>query len=65
MLEHQKFVLQAVADQENLFRKELIKSMNWLDENDQEKLLNWLKERFNNRKDIIDEIVNTSLVPLL
>ncbi|GAB7088803.1 hypothetical protein [Marinifilum fragile] len=64
MLEHQKFVLQAVADQENLFRKELIKSMNWLDEYDQEKLLNWLKERFNNRKDIIDEIVNTSLVPL-
>ncbi|WP_421921153.1 hypothetical protein [Marinifilum sp.] len=64
MLEHQKFVLEAVADQESLFRKELIKSMNWLDENDQEKLINWLKNRFNNRLDVIDEIINTSLVPL-
>jgi hypothetical protein len=64
MLEHQKFVLQAVADQENLFRKELIKSMNWLDEYDQEKLINWLRKRFNNRLDVIDEIINTSLVPL-
>lgn len=64
MLEHQKFVLQAVADQKKLFQKELIKSMNWLDENDQEKLINWLKKRFYNQKDIIDEIVDTHLIPL-
>jgi len=46
MLEHVKFVLKAVSDQKNLFRKELLKSKRWLNKTEQLELFNWLKNNF-------------------
>ena len=46
MLEHQKIVLQGVSNDKYLFRKELIKSLSWLNENDKQKLIKWVKEQF-------------------
>ena len=46
MLEHQKIVLQAVADNEQLFRKELKKSLTWLNNEEISQLEKWLIENF-------------------
>jgi hypothetical protein len=43
MLEHQKIVLKSVSDQEHLFRKELLKSIEWLSQEELYELFNWLK----------------------
>ena len=42
MLEHQKTVLRGVSDDKTLFRKELIKSMVWLDAHEQTELQGWV-----------------------
>ena len=53
-------VLNGVHEDKNLFRKELIKSISWLNANEQEKFQNWVRERFKNEHaDVIDEILNT------
>ena len=44
MLEHQKIILENVRHDKKLFQKELVKSVNWLDEGEQEQLYHWLRE---------------------
>lgn len=46
MLEHQKKVLTSVSFDKPLFRKELIKSLSWLNEEEQIQLAKWVKENF-------------------
>ncbi len=58
MFEHQKIILLAVSGDPDLFKKELIKSILWLDEPDQLKLKKWLHERFwDEYSDIISEVL--------
>ncbi|BDD11423.1 hypothetical protein FUAX_38550 (plasmid) [Fulvitalea axinellae] len=46
MLEHQKVVLKAVSDDALLFEKELMKSLNWLNDMEQEEFKKWVRARF-------------------
>jgi hypothetical protein len=46
MLDHQKLILQNVTGDNSLFRKELQKSLSWLEEDDRVELYNWLKENY-------------------
>lgn len=46
MLEHQKKVLQGVGNDKYLFKKELLKSLGWLNENEIKLLTQWVKEQF-------------------
>lgn len=62
MLEHQKMVLQNVAWNQDLFRKELLKSLSWLNEEEQEQLYIWLSKNFDYYNDIIQEVIELSLV---
>jgi hypothetical protein len=58
MLEHQKIVLSGVADDATLFRKELQKSISWLDPQEIIQLRKWLmkKELSPKHSDIIKEL---------
>ncbi|PKQ67295.1 hypothetical protein BZG01_07850 [Labilibaculum manganireducens] len=63
MLEHQKFVLQSVSDQKHLFRKELLKSFEWLTEKEQVELFTWLKSNFYfSHKDCVEQAFRHSLI---
>ena len=56
MLEHQMTVLRAVADNQDLFKKELIKSLDWLDFEEKLKLKTWLQENYpGEHSDLINE----------
>ncbi len=58
MLEHQKMVLKNVANNDDLFRKELLKSLAWLNSHDLTKLRIWLRENYwSTHKDIIRDIM--------
>lgn len=46
MLEHQKIVLLGVKHDKYLFRKELIKSIKWLNSFEQTQLFTWVTETF-------------------
>jgi hypothetical protein len=46
MLEHQKKVLEAVSYDKALFRKELLKSLTWLNSEELTHLQLWLRENF-------------------
>jgi len=46
MLEHQKWVIQQVSNDKELFKKELYKSLAWLEEKDIEALVEWLKSNY-------------------
>ncbi len=46
MLEHQKLVISNVSYDENLFEKELFKSIKWLKVSELYKLFDWLKNRY-------------------
>jgi hypothetical protein len=60
MLEYCKKVLNAVQDDEYLFKKELIKSISWLNDSDQIKLKEWVKNKYNYKhSDVIKEIIQT------
>ena len=57
MLEHQKKVLLGVSENNSLFRKELIKSMVWLNDSDLALLQNWVRKNFYDKQaNIINEI---------
>jgi hypothetical protein len=57
MLELQKLVLQQVSDTKSLFRKELQKSLRWLDCHEIEILQDWVIQNFGNRyQDVINEV---------
>ena len=58
MLEHQKMVLKGVFDNKYLFKKELIKSMSWLNKNDQILLKMWIYKNFRDQHpDIINDVL--------
>ncbi len=46
MLEHQKIVIDKVSTNRDLFRKELIKSLKWLDSGEIIELKKWVKEKY-------------------
>lgn len=46
MLEHQMHVLRAVADNRELFKKELIKSLKWLNPDQLPLFKRWVNENF-------------------
>lgn len=57
MLEHQKIVLSGVADHKQLFRKELRKSLSWLDAKEQHALKKWIRENYYHmHAEAIDEV---------
>jgi len=59
MLEHQKTLLINLVHDKNMFRKELMKSIKWLDQIEQQKLYLWLKDRFGNLyRDLIESLFN-------
>lgn len=59
MLDHQKIILENVIDDEELFQKELKKSLTWLDSDDIKKLYIWLKDNFwNSHQDTLQPIFN-------
>jgi len=56
MLEHQKIVLKNVIDQPELFKKEYVKSMKWLNNQEQEELNKWLGDTYyQSHKELIQE----------
>ncbi|MGQ1784678.1 MULTISPECIES: hypothetical protein [unclassified Saccharicrinis] len=58
MLEHQKNVLNGVVDFKELFRKELMKSMLWLNVNERTILIKWVCDNFRNRHpEIYEEVL--------
>ncbi len=62
MLEHQKIVLKGVGSNKGLFRKELIKSMTWLNDYEQVQLRNWVMENYSQQHaDIIQEVLYPKL----
>ncbi|MFW6227243.1 MAG: hypothetical protein ACOC31_03980 [Bacteroidota bacterium] len=58
MLEHQMIVLSNVSTDKRLFKKELIKSLKWLDPIDCTKLLDWVETKYGHlHKDVIDAVL--------
>jgi hypothetical protein len=62
MLEHQKLVLQNVAYNKERFRKEIYKSLDWLNYNEITQLYIWLRKNF---WDTHSEIVQDTLCRIL
>ena len=61
MLEHQKIVLKGVGDNKVLFRKELIKSISWLEGEDLALFRNWVGTTFSHvHPEIIKEVLHTT-----
>jgi len=57
MLEHQKTVLNGVKYDKKLFRKELTKSMKWLNVYEQTQLRKWVNENFYHlHSEIIEDV---------
>lgn len=46
MLKHQQAVLNGVRSNRNLFKKELIKSLKWLNKNDLSHFIIWVTDNF-------------------
>jgi len=56
MLELQKIVLQQVSDHKELFKKELLKSLKWLNSEEIILLKEWVLNQFSYRyRDVINE----------
>ncbi|MCU4166451.1 hypothetical protein [Carboxylicivirga caseinilyticus] len=61
MLEHQMKVLTSVSGNPILFKKELAKSIQWLNTEEQTQLINWVKENFgDDHSETINEFVNST-----
>jgi len=61
MLEHQIIVLRGVSHDKDLFRKELLKSMSWLNAEDQRNLLRWVCENYQaHHPEILKEVIHQS-----
>lgn len=59
MLEHQKTIIMNSVHDKNMFRKELVKSINWLNQNEQQKLYLWLKDKYSKMYgDMIEAVFN-------
>ncbi|MBN2668028.1 MAG: hypothetical protein JXR60_02265 [Bacteroidales bacterium] len=62
MLDHQKKVLTAIHDNETLFRKELIKSLVWLNAHEQTEFRKWVREQFSHRyQKLINEVLYSKM----
>lgn len=62
MLDLCKTVLNGVHEDKHLFRKELIKSLSWLNSDEQLAFQRWVRRSFySEHPDVIDEILNTKL----
>ena len=60
MLDYVKTILIKVSFDQNLFKKELEKSLQWLEAEEVLKLKNWVVEKFNHMyKDVINEVFYT------
>lgn len=58
MLESCKTVLNGVKEDKYLFRKELLKSLAWLNSDEQKTLSHWVKDNFHRQHaDIIEEVL--------
>lgn len=56
MLEHQKKVIENIANNKELFKKELYKSIAWLNSYELTQLRKWVRENFwNSHKELIQE----------
>jgi hypothetical protein len=61
MLEHQKIVLRNLQYNKELFRKELYKSLAWLNTDEQSKLKEWLEQNFpKTHREIMEEVLCTA-----
>lgn len=59
MLEHQKKVIEGVAQNKYFFEREIRKSLKWLSIQDQIELEIWLNSRFHlTHRDVIQQIFN-------
>ncbi|MBN2350305.1 MAG: hypothetical protein JXJ22_15815 [Bacteroidales bacterium] len=57
MLEHQKIILANISENKELFRKELLKSVKWLNPDEIIAMYHWLNMRFGTtHKKIINEV---------
>ncbi len=64
MLQHQMIVLSGVKEYSNLFKKELYKTINWLNKKELLYLYNWLKQNFFTQyEDMIEEAFHHKLAP--
>lgn len=62
MLEHQKIVIKGVIHDKDLFKKELIKSLCWLESGEQQKFQQWIIDNYKNiHPEIIDEIIYSKI----
>jgi len=58
MLEHQKIVLRGVSDNTYLFRKELLKSFNWLSKEERSIFEDWVYNTFKDKQpEVVSEFV--------
>ena len=59
MFEYHKIVINGVSDNERLFKKELIKSLNWISPSEQPNFKDWVKEKYYEKyPDIIEHVFN-------
>ena len=59
MLDHQKIVLKGVSSNKELFKKELIKSLTWLNFYEVKKLKKWVIDNFGDiHPEIIQDVIN-------
>ena len=66
MLDHQKAMLEQVIGSDELFEKELKKSLKWLTTKDVRKLYIWLKEKFgSSHNEIIQTVFLKEVVPII
>jgi hypothetical protein len=57
LLEHQKIMIRQIGGNKALFKKELQKSLQWLNEGDLEDLKGWVRENYHEQHaDIISEV---------
>ncbi len=62
MLDHQKAVIEHVIDNDELFVKELKKSLSWLEMNEVRKLYSWLREKYgSSHTDLINLVFEKEL----
>lgn len=58
MLEHQKMILSRVDGNNQLFKKELNKSIAWLNAHELTQLYKWLKEKYwKSHKNVINDVL--------
>ncbi|MFA8450422.1 MAG: hypothetical protein ACEPOW_06990 [Bacteroidales bacterium] len=46
LLDHQKTMIKNLSSDERLFEKELLKSLNWLDQNEKQQFCKWVFENY-------------------